>query len=103
MPRFESWQGYFVMQMKLLLTSAGLTNKSLENLVSKLAKAPIKMAFIPTAANVEDGNKDWLIRNFNEFLKLGEVDVADISALPKSMVIYMQSTMIRLSWWTARR
>ncbi len=61
--------------MKLLLTSAGITNpsiaKSLFDLVGK-APADIKLAFIPTAANIEEGNKvEWLFRQYDDLRKIG--------------------------------
>ena len=71
--------------MKLMLTSAGVTNKSLENALKQLVKGKIKMAFIPTAANIEEGDKDWLITDLNNCRKLGEVDIVDISALEKDV------------------
>src|SRR5690606_38411043 len=41
-------------------------------------------AFIPTAANIESGDKSWLIDDLNNFINAGfEVDIVDISALPK--------------------
>lgn len=46
--------------MRLLLTSAGITNRLIANaLVSMVGKdaRDIKVAFIPTAANVEEGDK----------------------------------------------
>lgn len=75
--------------MKLFLTSAGLTNKSLvdafENLVG-LSGNKVKIAFIPTAANVEDGDKDWLINDYSNLKKQGYgVDIVDMSALPKEI------------------
>jgi len=75
--------------MKLLLTSAGLSNKSIvksmEELLGKSAKG-VKLAFIPTAANVEKGDKSWMIDDLNNFTKAGfEVDVVDISAVSKSI------------------
>lgn len=72
--------------MKLLLTSAGLSNKSIikafNNLVG-LTNKKIHIAFIPTAANVEEGNKDWLIDDINNLKKqgYGSVDIVDISAI----------------------
>lgn len=74
--------------MKLLLTSAGLSNKSiveaLEQLLEKPAKG-VKLVFIPTAANVEEGDKSWLIEDLNNCIKAGfEVDIVDISAISKS-------------------
>jgi len=75
--------------MKLLLTSAGLSNKSivkaLEELLGKSAQG-IKLAFIPTAANVEEGDKGWMIDDLNNFRKAGfEVDIVDISAIPQKI------------------
>ncbi|MFA4819510.1 MAG: Type 1 glutamine amidotransferase-like domain-containing protein [Candidatus Aenigmatarchaeota archaeon] len=69
--------------MKLLLTSAGISNKSLANVLRKMVKGHIKIAFIPTAANMEDGEKSWLINDLSNCKKLGDVDIVDISAMPK--------------------
>ena len=78
--------------MKLLLTSAGISNKSLENALKKLVNGKIKIAFIPTSGNMEGGDKGWLIDNLNECRKLGEVDIVDISALEK------KDWLPRLEW-----
>lgn len=72
--------------MKLLLTSAGFTNKSIANALLELAGKPfdkLKLVFIPTAANVETGDKSWLIDDLYNCKKLGfsEIDIVDISAL----------------------
>ena len=67
-----------------MLTSAGIRNESLRNTLKKLVgDVKIKIAFIPTAANVEEGDKDWLINDLVNCKKFGEVDIVDISALPK--------------------
>jgi len=76
--------------MKLLLTSAGLTNKSISNALLELNGRPfseLNLAFIPTAANVEPGNKDWLINDLVNCKNLGfkSIDIVDISALPKNL------------------
>lgn len=75
--------------MKLLLTSAGLSNKSIVGALEKLLDKPargVKLAFIPTAANVEEGDKSWLIEDLNNCIKAGfEVDIVDISALSKGL------------------
>ncbi|MBI3486237.1 Type 1 glutamine amidotransferase-like domain-containing protein [Candidatus Daviesbacteria bacterium] len=76
--------------MKLLLTSGGLTNQSIvKALKDLLAKSfnQLNLAFIPTAANVEFGDKSWLINNLLECQKLGfkSIDIVDISALPKKI------------------
>jgi dipeptidase E len=73
--------------MKLLLTSAGLTNTAITASLEKLLGKPLvglRLAFIPTASNVELGSKDWVIEDLNNCQKAGfEVDIVDISALPK--------------------
>jgi hypothetical protein len=85
--------------MKLLLTSAGfggatqqstvrgtislnrtITN-ALQGLVGKDFSAT-KLVFIPTAANVEAGDKGWLIDDLKKCTELGfeEVDIVDAMA-----------------------
>jgi dipeptidase E len=74
--------------MKIMLTSSGITNKSLEKALKELVDGEIKIAFIPTAANtvgIEKEDKEWLIKNYNECLKLGFTDIVDISALDKEV------------------
>ncbi len=73
--------------MKLLLTSSGIKNdyisKALLDLVGKPA-GEISFAFIPTAANLEEGDKGWLIDNLAAFQKQGFklIDIVDVSAMP---------------------
>lgn len=76
--------------MKLLLTSSGKTNKSIEKALLELLGKPFSKAnltFIPTAANVEKGDKTWLVNDMNNFRVLGfaSLDVIDISAVPKDI------------------
>ena len=76
--------------MKLLLTSNGLANKSIANALLDLVGRPFNktnLAFIPTAANVEEGDKWWLIDDLILCNNLGfaQVDIVDISALPKNL------------------
>jgi dipeptidase E len=76
--------------MKLLLTSAGLSNKSIINAFLELTEKPfnqLKLVFIPTAANVEKGDKDWLIDDLITCKELGfeSIDIVDISAIPKDI------------------
>jgi dipeptidase E len=76
--------------MKLLLTSGGITNKSIEKaLFDLVGKKPedTSLVFIPTASNVEMGDKDWLIEDLANLKKLGlkSVDIADISAVPENI------------------
>lgn len=56
--------------MKFLLTSAGITNKSIAKTVTDLVGKPtneISVLFIPTAANTVEGDKGWLIDNLVQF------------------------------------
>jgi dipeptidase E len=70
--------------MKLLLTSGGVDNRSIACTLQELIDKPAsdtKIGFIPTAANIEVGNKDWAI---NQFLKLWRrgynwIDIVDPS------------------------
>jgi len=76
--------------MKLLLTSAGLTNTTIVKALDELVGKPLdqlKVAFIPTAANLEEGDKGWLIDDLRRlsFLNFKEIDIVDISALPKEV------------------
>lgn len=43
------------------------------------------LAFVPTAANAEGGDKRWLIHDLNRFADLGfkEMDIVDVSAMPR--------------------
>lgn len=71
--------------MKLLLTSAGITNKSLaDELKQLLGREPseVRIAFIPTAAIVEPGNKDWYLQQIDNLREYGFlwIDFVDVSA-----------------------
>lgn len=68
-----------------MLTSNGVSNKSLQNALRDLVSGEIKIAFIPTAANPADGEKSWLINDLVNCRKVGEVDIVDISALEKDI------------------
>lgn len=72
--------------MKLLLTSGGITNLTLASALEKLLskpKAEAVIAFIPTAANAQDGDKSWLEKDLENLRALGynDVDIVDIDAL----------------------
>jgi dipeptidase E len=76
--------------MKLLLTSGGITNASIAaalfELVGKNAE-DTTLAFIPTASNVEKGDKWWLIQDLIDLknLKFKSIDIVDISAIERSL------------------
>jgi dipeptidase E len=72
--------------MKLLLTSGGITNKSIADALFNLTeKKPEEttLVFIPTASNVEIGDKDWLINDLLNLKKLNlkSIEITDISAV----------------------
>lgn len=74
--------------MKLLLTSNGFTNKIIENKLGEMVGkdfSELKAVFIPTAMNVQPGDKSWFVDNLNNAHKLGfgEFEIVEISALQK--------------------
>ena len=76
--------------MKLLLTSSGITNKSIADaLFSLTGKKPedTTVVFIPTASNVETGDKDWLINDLLNLKKLNfkSIEITDISAVDEKI------------------
>ncbi len=71
--------------MKLLLTSAGIRNRSLasalEDLVGKIP-AETRVGFVPTSANAHTGNKDWFISQLSDLQRFGFawIDIVDFAA-----------------------
>jgi dipeptidase E len=76
--------------MKLLLTSGGLTNNSIASALADLVgknSSDSKVAFIPTAAICERGDKDWLIDDLYRIKEFGyHVDIVEISALDPKVI-----------------
>jgi dipeptidase E len=76
--------------MKFLLTSAGITNpsiaKALFDLVGKKSE-DTSVVFIPTASNIEAGDKGWLINDLVNLQKQNfkSIDIVDISALEEKI------------------
>jgi len=76
--------------MKLLLTSAGISNDSIkESFFNLIGKKPgdVSLAFIPTASNIEMGDKHWLIEDLIRLknLNLKSISIVDISTVPESI------------------
>jgi len=76
--------------MKLLLTSAGITNKTLEKTLLDMLGKPFEesvIAFMPTAANIDNEDKKWLVDNYVEFtnLKSKVFDIVDFSAVSRDI------------------
>src|SRR3989344_3385288 len=84
--RYESKNKF----MKLLLTSSGITNTSIANaLFDLVGKKPedTSLVFIPTASNIEKGDKSWFIDDLINLKKQNfkAIDIADISAVDKKL------------------
>ena len=76
--------------MKLLLTSGGITNKSIANALFSLVGKRLEettLVFIPTASNVETGDKFWLIDDLLNLKKLNfkSIEITDISAVDEKI------------------
>lgn len=75
---------WYTVSMKLLLTSNGLSNDSIAKALEELTgKKPneVKVAFIPTAANLDRSDKEWLIKDLYRIHKRGYyVDIIDLPA-----------------------
>ncbi len=77
-----------IKEMKLLLTSGGITNKKIADALLELVGKPageINLAFIPTAVNASDADKSWFIDNLYQLKqqKYKTIDIVEISGLPK--------------------
>jgi dipeptidase E len=71
--------------MKLLLTSAGITNQSIADALVELVGKPaseVKVGVVPTAENVEPGDKTLLLESITRLRSwgIGWIDVVDPSA-----------------------
>ena len=78
------------MIMKLLLTSAGFTNKSITDELFRLVGkkvADTTICYVPTASNVETGSKEWQINDLKNIEKQGfkAIHITDISAVPEKI------------------
>lgn len=74
--------------MRLLLTSAGLTNSSIEHALLDLVWKPFEetnVVFVPTAMSMVRGNKNWFILNLTELQKqwFASLDIVDFAAIDK--------------------
>lgn len=76
--------------MKLLLTSGGITNRSIAEALFRLTgKKPedTTLVFIPTASNVVTGDKGWFINDLLNLYKLNlkSIEITDISAVDEKI------------------
>jgi dipeptidase E len=73
--------------MKMLLTSNGLCNDSIVQALAHLLGKPFhqsRLCFIPTAANLDEEDKSWLVNDLSNCAKQGfaNLDIVDIAAVP---------------------
>jgi dipeptidase E len=76
--------------MKLLLTSGGMTNGSISTALFELVgKRPevTSLVLVPTASNVQEGDKGWLIDDLLNLKKqnFGSIDIVDVSAIDRKL------------------
>jgi dipeptidase E len=74
--------------MKLLLTSSGISNISIENELKNIVGRNfdgLKVLFCTTASNYEGGEmNDWLIKDLEKLISLGfKIDICDINGISK--------------------
>jgi dipeptidase E len=78
--------------MKLLLTSSGNRNESIENALLDLMAKPFaksNLLYVPTAANPEKGDKSWLVDDMYNFRKLNfaSFNMIDIAGKPLDILL----------------
>ncbi len=93
------------MSIKFLLTSSGITNKSIQKALLELAKGNFsdkKWLFIPTAQNPKTTDKSRFIQHINNFAWLGfqSIDMVDIAIEDLSIIEekILKSDII-FFWW----
>lgn len=78
--------------MKFLLTSGGISNKTIEEELRKLIGKDfkdLKMLFCTTASNYDGGEmNDWLIDDLEKLKSLGfKIDICDINGIDKERLL----------------
>jgi dipeptidase E len=80
------------MTLRLLLTSAGITNDTIRQALADLLGTPFaeaRVVVIVTASLAEPGDHGWLLENLARTRALGwrELDVIDLNGLPREVVV----------------
>ncbi len=95
--------------MKLLLTSAGLTNTSITKAFLQLLRKPpakSRAVFVPTAANPEKGDREWVEQEMNTLRNLNfcSFDSIDIAHVPSQVwrPLFDQADVIGIGGGNAR-
>ncbi|WNV88065.1 Type 1 glutamine amidotransferase-like domain-containing protein [Umezawaea sp. Da 62-37] len=78
--------------MNLLLTSGGLRNDTLRDVLRDMVGRPFGSAnvvYVPTASVAESGDHGWFLSDMNRLHALGwqEFDVLELNGLPRRMVL----------------
>jgi dipeptidase E len=103
--------------MKLLLTSFGLSNKSiLQSLIELIGKQPSesKIAFVPSGGNPSRGDKSWMIGHINKFIEAGYyVDLIELTAMDSDAIksafenvdaiVFGGGNCFYLSYWSKKK
>ena len=76
----------------MLLTSAGLTTKTLRRELREMLGKPFgsaRIAYVPTASLAEPGNHGWFVAALNRLYKMGwsEFDIVELNGLPEQVVL----------------
>ena len=76
--------------MKLLLTSSGISNKSIANSLGSLLEKPfaeLNIVFIPTASTLEKDDKSWLVKDMYNAKELGFKNfyITDLAIAPRQI------------------
>jgi dipeptidase E len=87
-----SCRPWLARSVKLLLTSSGLRNETLQDALLDLLGKPFDSAnvvYIPTASVAEPGDHGWFVAGMNRLYGLGwrEFDVLELNGLPHQMVL----------------
>lgn len=76
--------------MKFILTSSGITNDYIAQVLSEMlgkSLSEVSILFVPTAANTEGEDKRWLIGNLKDLERyhFKSIDILDIAAVAKDV------------------
>jgi dipeptidase E len=95
--------------MKLLLTSSGITNSSIEySLIGLVEKSfgDAHVTFIPTAMHPESGDKSWVVDDMQNFKKLGfaSFDVIDLAVVSRNIWLpsFQQADILVFGGWNVK-
>jgi dipeptidase E len=77
--------------MKMLLTSNGVQNSTLQNALQSLLGKPIhdsKIVYVLTATLIEEGNHSWCVDDLNRLYGLGwaEFNMMELNGIPKDNI-----------------